>query len=428
MSQRKENEPTIEHRGLRHRHLPSTPKLDKPSASPLSTPSDSSDNGTQSSGLKARLTGISHVLHAYSPSRIIAEEKAQHQVKGKLDVVSKGDVIALNYLDDDGNTGTLLPQELCAISIVIYSEPHRKDIEGQIMLVKRAHSLSRTEWATWVRTFFLCLSNYFFLTLLVGPITAALLLFVVIAFRKDIDAWILSEFEMEHDTLVESKAWTGFFGLWINVMLPAFAHGYGAFAFWLVVSALAMLLFSKPILSLFTVPEHFRYIQPTYPVVISFRSQARMPELLSTRAKLVAAPRLVKKISHLSVGSYWAETVMSVLVYHDVYNSRRARRLMHTFLTYVLPMIFAFQLLYTLWPHFSRTRARFLRSVRADYGVVMGDRIVRSFRAVLRWPALPVVLQDAIDFVGDMTNWLTAWTAYITSFIVPIDEAYTTVH
>ena len=259
------------------------------------------------------------------------------------------------------------------------------------MLVTRAHSLSRADWATWVRTLFLCVSNYFFLMLLVGPITAALLLFAIIAIRKDFDEWALREFEMERETLVESKAWLGFIGFWINIMLPAFALSYSVFALWLIVSGLAMLLFQKQILGLFTVPDHFRYIQPTYPIVVSFRSQARMSELLATRAKLVAVPRLVKKISNLSVGSYWAETVMSVLVYHDIYNSRQARRFMHSFLTYVLPMIFAFQLLYTLWPHFDSTRARVLRSVRADYGVVVGDRIVRSFRAVLRWPALPTV-------------------------------------
>ena len=35
------------------------------------------------------------------------------------------------------------------------------------------------------------------------------------------------------------------------------------------------------------------------------------------------------------------------------------------------------------------------------------------------------MLQETLDFIGDLTNWLTAWTAYITSFIVPIDEAFT---
>lgn len=108
--------------GLRQRHLPSTPN-DKPSSSPepLGTPSERTtgkDSASQSSGLKSRLTVFSHVLKAYSPSRIIAEDKAQHQVKAKLDVVHKGDSVTLKYLDDDGNTGSLIPEELCAIRYI----------------------------------------------------------------------------------------------------------------------------------------------------------------------------------------------------------------------------------------------------------------------------------------------------------------------
>lgn len=259
------------------------------------------------------------------------------------------------------------------------------------MIVKRAHSLSQAEWSTWVRMLFLCISNYLFLTLLVGPITSLMLLFGIIAVRKDVDAWLMSELEIDADTLVETKSWIGFFGLWINVLLPCFSLGYGMMAAWLIASGIAMLLFSKAILAAFTVPDHFRYIQPTYPIVMTYCDKTRMAELIATRNDLVAVPRLFKKIRHLSVGSYWAETVLSVLVYHEVYNSRSARNILHTFLTYVLPIIFAFQLLYTLWPHFAHALARFLRSVRADFGVVAAEHVVRSFRHVLRLPTLPAV-------------------------------------
>ena len=85
------------------------------------------------------------------------------------------------------------------------------------------------------------------------------------------------------------------------------------------------------------------------------------------------------------------ETVLSVLIYHELYNSREFRRATHLFLTYILPIIFTLQLLFTLWPIFEQHHALLMAMVNADYSVIVARTVAATVRDSVPLPTLPVV-------------------------------------
>jgi hypothetical protein len=82
----------------------------------------------------------------------------------------------------------------------------------------------------------------------------------------------------------------------------------------------------------------------------------------------------------VAVGSYYVETALSVLLYHDAYNSLQLRRLANFFIVFALPIIFSFQVLHTSVPRVLAFLSRVQQSVDADYGV----RIARSLASVIK--------------------------------------------
>ena len=63
---------------------------------------------------------------------------------------------------------------------------------------------------------------------------------------------------------------------------------------------------------------------PQYPLVVDY-SQARLSEMFALREKLLAKEEEEHwgmKVRGISIGSYWVETILSVLFFQEVYNNR----------------------------------------------------------------------------------------------------------
>lgn len=106
--------------------------------------------------------------------------------------------------------------------------------------------------------------------------------------------------------------------------------------------------------------------------------------------------------------------------YSEVYNNHRARQIGRVFFNYCLPVVFAVQLLSQNLPRITMSTAWLVSSIKADLGVHIASWImylidVRKFRTVAY----------VLDLMSQVTHIVGQWTAYISSWLAPIDEAFT---
>ncbi|EDQ91990.1 uncharacterized protein MONBRDRAFT_5577 [Monosiga brevicollis MX1] len=334
---------------------------------------------------------------------------------------------SIRYRDDHNRTSILDARDICALSVIMFTDPGRQLAQGHVMIVKTVQSLNLQQWTDWIKGIVLFFNGFLLLTLVTGPITAFVLLALAVHKRSDLDAIVTSSYELKPKQWADIKCRSAVILIWINLSRFFFYAGWTTLGVWLFLSGAIMVVLGDRVASWFRLPDQFRYIQPNYPIMITYapakskQDYKRLSQLLRFRDSVLDVPEYARRMRHISIGSYWTETIMSVLVYHNIYNSISFRRYLYVFVTYILPVVFTFQVLYTTWPHISRHHNRFISSVNADMGVVSTRYILRSMRATIYLPALPQFVQNFFEWLGDLTDWATAWTAYVTGFIVPID-------
>lgn len=302
------------------------------------------------------------------------ESVAEGEGKEDADKQPPATTTRIFYNDGRGHEGELdLEHDVCAMAINVFADVGRSEVEGEVLIVPKAKSLSRDEWISWVHMLLLNLSMVAFLAKLFGPITAVVIVASTIMMRDEIDGHLVKEFQLAPENLHDCKAAMGLSAFVANAVMLAgsWTTALGVSAVLCVLAAIAR--------DIFVLPTGFRYIAPTRPIVVSY-PESEIPALLAFRREGRNNPLARSKLEHLAVGSYWAEMVLSVLLYHDVYNSLKLRRAARFFLVFALPIIFAFQVMYTLSPRFLLFLAHVQQSVGADYGV----RFVRSLAHMLK--------------------------------------------
>jgi hypothetical protein len=98
-------------------------------------------------------------------------------------------------------------------------------------------------------------------------------------------------------------------------------------------------------------------------------SQARLSEMFALREKLLAPAQEKEwglKVRGISIGSYWVETILSTILFREIYNNRLARSFLFKFLAYVLPVMFMFQVIGIVGPTLSMWNTRFMLLLRSD--------------------------------------------------------------
>lgn len=134
--------------------------------------------------------------------------------------------------------------------------------------------------------------------------------------------------------------------------------------------------------------------RPQYPLVVEY-TQERLSEMFALREKLLAKEQETEwgtKIRGISIGSYWVETILSVLFFQEVYNNRTVRASIFKFLAYILPVMFLFQVIGLVGPTITTMNERFMILLQSDLIV----RVVRKVGALFGY-VMP-------DFIGTVLN------------------------
>ena len=358
---------------------PPRPRADslRQRGTPLSESEVDSDALTPSRpGSRASAGGT--LLSHHRRRRLLGPTRERGRCKAKLARYprpgAKDDTLWLQYRDDNGDEGRLdVEHDVCALSVSLFAAPSRAEVEGQILIVPKAKSLNRSEWGSWVHMFLLNVSMFLCFGKVLGPVTAALMITATIGLREEIDTILIKDHKLTPEQVREVKAVVGVVALAVN--LSAYSPTWTVAL--LVVAAVVVLALIKR--DVFVLPSGFRYTSPTRPIVLTFEHQRHIHKLLAFRQQVKAEPAADAKMKDVVIGSYYVETALSVLLYHEVYNSLRVRRLAHFFVVFALPIIFAFQVLHTFGPRILLYLSRLQRSVEADYGV----RAARSLAYVL---------------------------------------------
>lgn len=281
---------------------------------------------------------------------------------------------------------------------------------------------SRVEWKTWLLLMFDLLMVSLVGCQLVGPITTVVMTVSAMHYRRP-----LAKF-LEHECQWDPQQQTQHFALavlvctfwilatWITPLL------FNWIVSTLVLIALTALLFWKKDALVCRVALHPDWRMPSVsrPIIVNF-PRAELSDMLLVREQLFLLPSWRNRMLLVSVGSYWVETISSGLLYSDIYNSRRARFISFLFFTYVLPVVFALQVLGLVGPWLWRKHLIFMALVRADFSVKLLRFFLRSFSFL----HVPEVVYSILDMLSMPAVVMAQFFSTISSVLVPFDKAIT---
>ncbi len=197
-----------------------------------------------------------------------------------------------------------------------------------------------------------------------------------------------------------------FLGLWLSVLV--------------FLALLTLLVWKRHvILAHVSLDPTWRMPSVTRPIIITFKRED-LGDMLDVRRRLFDLPEWRERMLYVSIGSYWVETISSALLASSLYNSRRWRFASYIFFAYVLPIIFALQVMGIVVPWLWRQHLVFMALVRADVLVV----VLRSIFGTLAFLRVPEVLVQIYDALVQPFQAVSRVFATISSWLVPFDEAY----
>ena len=256
-----------------------------------------------------------------------------------------------------------------------------------------------------LRLVFFSLSIYLALSLVLGPITAAIVSAIgLVTWRRKLEG--NPEIEEKQLRRISNFGFMCFFVVltyWSGYLSrPLLARAAIA-----VVGA-ALTYWGQ--LRKLELTADFRMPEPTYPVAISYL-QPEISSMLGLRTSLLEKERFREKMQKVSIGSYYMETICSVLLYHDVYNDVRVRYFAYLFFNYLLPVVFLVQSLVLVSPWLNR----FASAIRSDVGV----QVVSSVEIVM-----PEVVSNMVAWISTPFAVAATWFSASIQFLIPFDEAF----
>ena len=338
-------------------------------------------------------------------------------------ITEDGDCM-LSFGED--NNQPILLSSVVGISFKVYI-PFSAPAKGQVVIVRRGRTLSRADWVCWATLVALSLGIYGVLFHLLGPITSGALLATIAHYRHEIREHLESTHRLPYALQVEWFSALGFYALFLLLIFKgALPLGWRAFftatliggslVFWLLPAVQRALN-----LSAWSIPSVLRPIQLDFP-------EGEIDAMLAERRRLLTlSPELREKVTKVCVGSYWVETVCSLLLYSEVYNSHKARKIGSAFFNYALPVVFAVQITAQNAPRLASWLGWLTASVRADFGVVVLKYLLATIDLLIDVRRIRAI-DTIITSVHDITSYIGLWTAYVSSWLAPVDEAFTYIY
>lgn len=240
--------------------------------------------------------------------------------------------------------------DVLAIAFNVFAEKARERVTTQVIIVKRASSLEFSAWISWIRIVFGLLPTFLLFSMVFGPLSTAIATAALLHYSIAIAEAIQARFNVPREDIV----------YWYNVVAVS-----GIFIFVLVwtailISSAVTLMVSLALIGgmylLFShSPSTFLqwrlhdYPTPklTYPIEVYY-DQSEIKYMLSFRDKVFQHHR--DKVALVSTGSYLVEAFCSMIMPSPLYNSPRMRRMLHYFLGYLMPLIFALKFVWFIYP------------------------------------------------------------------------------
>eukprot|EP00049_Salpingoeca_infusionum_P026430 m.25645 g.25645 ORF g.25645 m.25645 type:complete len:906 (+) comp8745_c0_seq1:334-3051(+) len=320
----------------------------------------------------------------------------------------------ITYQRVDGTCMDLMLEDVSALRVSMFSENNRPDVIGQLTVVQCANSFSKDDWMTWLRSVLLFVATVSFVQALIGPASAVCVVSACFFYRHDLAAFFRTQVSIEDPS-------SYFFLIAITGDICLIAWHRLIVSFMAIVAASLIAKFKPHWVRYLHIPSNFVYIRPTYPFIVTFEGQEELALFLRARKHMLSWKPTRSRIINVSVGSYWAEAVLSLLVYHDMYNSRRVRNYFFHFNKFILPVLSTFQILYAASPTLTKYSAIFASKMRADYGIRMSRFVVGGITNRLnRFPVFDVIYDGISNVVAPLSYGLNV----LMSYTLPFEYAY----
>ena len=290
----------------------------------------------------------SHGPHRHQGEKLeLSPDARSLRVRGREEEVSMDDVLAIAFV----LMRDVLPKDVTAFfRFNMYAEKSRDRVLSQVLIVKRAASLELTAWMSWMRIVLGLLPLFLLVSMLIGPLSAAIGTFCILRMSDVIVATFQERCNVPKPELmywfnvVAALAVFLFFAVWIGILIS-----------WLPSLALSGLTVALLFRQFHQDPDGFlqwrlhEYPTPklTYPIEV-FYDQDDMHAMFTFRNAIFKHHRA--RVALVSTGSYIVEALCSMILPSPVYNSPRMRSALHYFLGYFMPVIFAFKFAFIVYP------------------------------------------------------------------------------
>eukprot|EP00729_Bicosta_minor_P018788 gene18788-1433_t len=204
--------------------------------------------------------------------------------------------------------------EVIAIKVTLYAEGSRTVAEGKINIIKKSHSLDKAHYKILACIIYnLFWPTLFGLCFLPGPVATTLLVAMIAQSWQKIDS-VIRKYILEY-----------MYGDLISAPIVSICC-------FLIIAGIEVKLGKvRAVWPDLPPPREFEgenrliYLpRPQYPLTVDY-SQARLSEMFALREKLLAKEEEAHwgmKVRGISIGSYWVETILSVLFFQEIYNNR----------------------------------------------------------------------------------------------------------
>ena len=232
----------------------------------------------------------------------------------------------------------------------MFAEKSRDKVVTQVLVVKRASSLELDAWMSWMRIVLGLMPMFLLVSMLLGPLTTALITALLLKYSDRITAAVHDRFhvapkEQIYLFNVVAGLCISVFGLvWLAILFS----GVLSLSLTVVLGVGLYMRYEKSPVTFMQLRLHeYPTPKPTYPIEVYY-TQDEMPALFEFRNRIFKQHRA--RVALVSTGSYLVEAFFSMILPSPLYNSPRMRQLLHYFLGYFMPLIFTLKFGLYLYP------------------------------------------------------------------------------
>eukprot|EP00042_Codosiga_hollandica_P037587 m.298120 g.298120 ORF g.298120 m.298120 type:complete len:597 (-) comp55174_c0_seq7:67-1857(-) len=324
--------------------------------------------------------------------------------------------------------------DVLSISFNVMAEKANTQVRSQVLVVRRASSLNFSDWVSWMRIVLGYLPLFLLTSMVFGPLSTLLLLMQVPRFASFMSTSLQKRADISRETLVYwlnvvvASAWFVFVVLWSYLLL----HVSVPLVEMVALGFLGQYFYKQnPATFLQWRLHDYPVPTATYPIEIMYE-QHEIMQMLHLRDRLIQVA--VDKISFVSTGSYLSEGFFSMILPSPLYNSHRARTVLHYFLGYVMPFFFAVKFAFFLNPYIKHSWLGYFwkdtlvstLSIGVDFLVAIPVFFIRMIYALLGGSTGPfVVFEYLVDNSGTQVDFLQRRLGSVFGVALSIDETLT---